>query len=219
MCQTVNISQRRRRSPVSVPCFCARVSIRSRGIGRFTWTEGLHEGARKELRRVQSKRIIRQSCSWNNVKSLPHHMSGVFFKDDAWWEEGTLSWHVARRCININVAFFFSFTLLFLCTVSSNPPGTEPEHEDIFVFDIVFSSSLKKNLTLLYVSLANVGFVKKKKKSQPVFFCCFFRLVPALVQLRRRIFASSGTFFILVLRHSSAVVICGFQVSLFFLQC
>lgn len=60
-----------------------------------------------------------------DVKSLPRHMSEMFFEDDAWWEEGTQSWHVARRCININVAFFFLFfSLSFIPrTVSATPLG------------------------------------------------------------------------------------------------
>lgn len=58
------------------------------------------------------------------------------FEENALWKEQTLSWHVARRCININVVF--SQNVCTLC-----PPWDKRKLKDISISLILLLSSLK----------------------------------------------------------------------------
>lgn len=75
-------------------------------------------------------------CCWNTISvTISQHRAGCF-QDYACWKEETPSWHVARRCININVVF--SHNVCTLC-----PPWDKLKLKDISILLILLLSSLK----------------------------------------------------------------------------
>lgn len=123
---------------------------------------------------MQSKRIIRRFCGWNNVKPLPLHMSEMFFRTTPGGrKELCLGMLLGDALILMLPSFFYLFFFLlsfFFLAQYLQPPWDKawawrhPRLGDNHFIVIKYSR-------LLNVYPANVRFVKK---SQPGRFSGFF---------------------------------------------
>ncbi len=87
-------------------------------------------------KKERKREIRRFAVETQSQSQSPNTSEPECFEDNAWWKEETLSWHVARRCININAAF--SQNVCTLC-----PPWDKLKLKDISISLILLLSLLK----------------------------------------------------------------------------
>lgn len=121
---------------------------------------------------MQSKRIIRRFCSWNNVKRLPLHMSEMFLRTTPGGrKELCLGMLLGDALILMLTSFLFFFLSFFFLAQYLQPPWDKawawrhPRLGDNHFIVIKYSR-------LLNVYPANVRFVKKSQPGR--FLGCFF---------------------------------------------